>query len=211
MVLMLIIALVLSLSAHEFGHAIVAKWNGDRTAEQQGRLTLNPIAHIDVMGLLMVILVGFGYAKPVPTNPANFTSRFSTLWVAGAGPFMNLLVAVVVWNAYLLLFANGMATPGVAAFCEFLARINLLLMLFNLIPLGPLDGHYILPYFLPRQLAYQYQVFNARHGTIIFLAIIVLSILGLPVLSWIFTVSTWLLDAITLFAPTPVRCVGAGC
>ena len=71
---LLIVALILSLTVHELGHALVAKWFGDDTAERAGRLTLNPVAHIDPMGLLMVVLVGFGFAKPVPTNPANFTS-----------------------------------------------------------------------------------------------------------------------------------------
>ena len=71
---LLIAALVASLSFHEFGHAFVAKLYGDDTAERAGRLTLNPIAHIDVVGLLMVIMVGFGYAKPVPTDPRNFRS-----------------------------------------------------------------------------------------------------------------------------------------
>jgi hypothetical protein len=79
---LLIVALVLSLTVHELGHALVAKWFGDTTAERAGRITLNPIAHIDPMGLLMVVVVGFGFAKPVPTNPANFTSKRADLWVA---------------------------------------------------------------------------------------------------------------------------------
>ena len=72
--LLILVALVISLSFHEFGHAYVAKRFGDDTAERAGRLTINPLAHIDPMGLLMVVFVGFGYAKPVPTNPRNFTS-----------------------------------------------------------------------------------------------------------------------------------------
>ena len=67
--ILLLIALVTSLSFHEFGHAVVAKWHGDDTAERAGRLTVNPLAHIDPMGLLMVVLIGIGYAKPVPTDP----------------------------------------------------------------------------------------------------------------------------------------------
>ena len=149
--ILLIIALTLSLSFHEFGHAIVAKWQGDDTAERAGRLTVNPIAHIDPLGLLMVILIGFGYAKPVPTDPRNFKSAVSDLYVAAAGPLMNLLLAVVTWNLFLLARANGWDNQGALAFFTILAQINLLLMLFNLIPLGPLDGHYILPHFLPKR------------------------------------------------------------
>ena len=77
--LIILAALIVSLSFHEFGHAWVAKQFGDDTAERAGRLTINPWAHIDVMGLLMVIIVGFGYAKPVPTDPRQFTSRYAVI------------------------------------------------------------------------------------------------------------------------------------
>ena len=92
---LLLVALILSLTFHEFGHAFVAKLYGDRTAERAGRLTLNPLAHIDLMGLAMVVLVGFGYAKPVPTDPRNFRSKRADLWVAAACPAMNLLLAAI--------------------------------------------------------------------------------------------------------------------
>ena len=134
-----------------------------------GRLTVNPIAHIDPVGLFMVVAIGIGYAKPVPTDPRNFTSRFADLWVAAAGPFMNLVVAAVVLNVFVLLVKLGfgaVGTDGVQVFVAYLVGINLVLMVFNLIPLGPLDGHYILPYFLPRQLARKYVQFNARYGAL---------------------------------------------
>ncbi len=82
---LLLTTIVISLSCHEFGHAWSAKLFGDNTAQQQGRLTMNPIAHIDPMGLLMIIVIGFGWARPVPTNPANFNSFWATLVVAAAG------------------------------------------------------------------------------------------------------------------------------
>ena len=148
--ILIMIALIISLTFHEYGHAIVAKLYGDDTAQKAGRLTLNPVAHIDPGGLLMVVLVGFGYAKPVPTNPANFSSRWATLWVSAAGPGMNLLVAIFTINLYILGLEAGWSLfegQGPQFFFIFLAKINLLLMLFNLIPIGPLDGHYILPYF----------------------------------------------------------------
>ena len=135
---LLILALVLSLTIHELGHAVVAKWFGDDTAQRAGRITLNPIAHIDPMGLMMVIIVGFGFAKPVPTNPANFTSPQADLWVAAAGPAMNLLLAVGCWNLYILAWHAGWTTPPVEIFFTLLAQINLLLMIFNLLPIGPL-------------------------------------------------------------------------
>ena len=193
---LIIIALVLSLSFHEFGHAFVAKLYGDDTAERMGRLTLNPLAHIDPMGLLMVIMVGFGYAKPVPTNPANFRSRAASPMVAFAGPLMNLLLAFAMIN----LFSIGtqfdwgfFARREVQTFFIFMAQINLVLMLFNLIPLGPLDGHYILPYFLPRHLARRYEDFNAAYGSYALLGLILLSVVGVPVFRIVFSVGHFLI------------------
>ena len=142
-------ALIISLSFHEFGHAFTALRFGDDTARRAGRLTVNPVSHIDPLGLLMVVFVGFGYAKPVPTNPRLFNSRYAELLVAAAGPAMNLLLAVISINAYLLVLKWGwisLADLGPRLFFIYLAQINLLLMIFNLLPVGALDGHYILPY-----------------------------------------------------------------
>ncbi len=194
---LLIIALIISLTFHEFGHGIVAKWFGDDTAQRAGRLTLNPVAHIDAMGLLMVVVIGFGYAKPVPTNPNNFRSPRADLWVAAAGPMMNLLLAIVCWNAYLLAWSAGWRDEGAQVFFTLLAQINLLLMVFNLIPLGPLDGHYILPHLLPNGLATRYRYYNAKFGAMILLAIVVASLAGLPVLSVVAELSVTLLGLIS--------------
>lgn len=196
----LMAALVISLTFHEFGHAVVAKWFGDDTAQRAGRLTLNPLAHIDAMGLLMVVLVGFGYAKPVPTNSRNFRSHVAELWVAAAGPLMNLLVAVVSWNFYLLMGSSAwgsFAPAQTGIFFGILVNINLLLMVFNLIPLGPLDGHYILPYFLPQALKARYQSWNAQYGTYLMLGLILLSIAGVPIFSNVFRLSRAMLPWIT--------------
>lgn len=196
--LLLLLALILSLSFHEFGHAIVAKWFGDDTAERAGRLTLNPLSHIDPVGLGMVALIGIGYAKPVPTDPRNYSRATADLWVALAGPAMNLLLALATWNVYVWFWQNGWQNEGALIFFTLLAQINLLLMLFNLIPLGPLDGHYILPHLLPTGLAQRYRWLNARYGTGVFLAIVVLSLAGLPLLSGIAELSRLMLDWITL-------------
>lgn len=186
--LLITTALIISLTFHEFGHAATAKLFGDDTAQKQGRLTLNPIAHIDPMGLLMVVLIGIGYAKPVPTNPRNYTSRWASLLVAAAGPGMNLLVACASINLYLIgLSADWslFAGDGPRIFFTFLALINLLLMIFNLLPLGPLDGHYIMPYFLPATAAKKYLYYNARYGSYFFLGLVALSVLGVPVFSYL--------------------------
>jgi len=197
--ILIITALILSLTFHEYGHGIVAKYYGDDTAEKAGRLTLNPLAHIDPVGLLMVVLIGFGYAKPVPTNPANFNSRWATLMVAAAGPAMNLILAIVVINFYQLGLQAGwplLQGQGPYFFFTFLALINLLLMLFNLIPIGPLDGHYILPYFLPREMAIQYMRYNQRYGVYALLALIGLNFIGIPVFTTVWKIGESLLSFI---------------
>jgi len=194
-----LLALVLSLCLHEFGHALAAKLYGDDTAQRAGRLTLNPVVHIDPMGLLMVIFLGFGYAKPVPTDPRKFKSRSGELVVSAAGPAMNLLLAVLSINLYVLGRQMGFdELQGSAPEIFFirLAQINLLLMVFNLIPLGALDGHYILPYFLPERLALRYRYYNARYGNFVLLGFIVLSIMGLPVFKYVLSVSEYLLPLI---------------
>lgn len=186
---LIVIALVISLSFHEFGHAATAKFFGDDTAEHMGRLTLNPLAHIDPMGLLMVVFVGFGWAKPVPTNPRNFTSRWADFFVSAAGPGMNLVVAFVAWNFYSLGFQSGwafMQGQGAGLFFTYLAVINVVLMLFNLIPLGALDGHYILPYFLSPRAAATYRAFNDQYGNMALMGLVLLSIAGLPIFQYIF-------------------------
>ncbi len=197
--ILIMIALIISLTFHEYGHAIVAKFYGDDTAQKAGRLTLNPVAHIDAGGLMMVVLVGFGYAKPVPTNPANFSSRWATLWVAAAGPGMNLLLAIITINFYILGLQAGWSLfegQGPQSFFVFLAKINLLLMLFNLIPIGPLDGHYILPYFLSRSLAMRYIYYNQRYGVYALFALIALSLIGVPILATVLSIGNSLLPII---------------
>ena len=185
---LIIAALIFSLSFHEFGHAFAAKLFGDDTAQRMGRLTLNPLVHIDPIGLLMVIMVGFGYAKPVMTDPRNYTSMWAQLVVAAAGPIANLIIAIVAYNLFLYGSSAGwssMTNPAAIQFISILVIVNLVLMVFNLIPIGPLDGHYILPYFLPKKIANTYRELNARYGNFALLAIILLSIVGVPVFRFV--------------------------
>ena len=196
-------AILLSLSFHEFGHAWVAKRFGDDTAQRAGRLTLNPISHIDPMGLMMVVFVGFGWAKPVPTDPRNFTSRYADMLVAAAGPAMNLLLAVIVVNVLfqvwpVVWYEGWILIPDepLPKAMLYVVHINLLLMVFNLLPIGALDGHYILPYFLPRQLSQRYRYYNHRYGNFALLGLIALSFLGVPVVQAVWHVSHVLLPLI---------------
>jgi len=192
-------ALIFSLTFHEYGHGKVASLIGDDTAERAGRLTLNPLPHIDPLGLLMVLLIGIGYAKPVPTDPRKFNTRWGTLMVAAAGPGMNLLLAVVTINLYVLGFKLGIPlfkTPEAYEFFTTLGLINMLLMLFNLLPIGPLDGSYIMPYVLPRNVALKYLRFNQRYGAYALLILIALNFLGVPVFQTLWSLGQAMLNLV---------------
>ena len=195
-------ALIFSLTFHEYGHGKVASLIGDDTAERAGRLTLNPIPHIDPLGLLMVLLIGIGYAKPVPADPRKFNTRWGTLLVAAAGPGMNLLLAVVTINIYVIGFKMDLPlfkTPEAYEFFKIIGLINMLLMLFNLLPIGPLDGSYILPYVLPRRVALKYLQLNQRYGAYALLALIALNFLGVPVFNTLWSIGNAMLNLVIFF------------
>ena len=184
--IMIIIAIIIALTFHEFGHAFTAKLFGDNTAEKAGRLSLNPLVHIDPMGLLMVAMVGFGYAKPVPTNPRNFRNKLASPTIAFAGPAMNLILATIGMNLFAYGRLNGIesiAGEGQAIFFEYFVTINLLLFLFNLLPIGALDGHYIAEYVLRSPYNYKYYQWNSQYGNLLLMGLIVASIVGVPIFS----------------------------
>lgn len=136
------VAIVFSIVLHELAHGYVALWNGDKTAKLYGRLTLNPIKHFDPFGLVMLLLVRFGYATPVPINPDNFRNRKLGLFtVSIAGIALNILLAFFATPLYLLCFRSA-TTVGTyfGYFFSWLMVINANLALFNLLPIYPLDG-----------------------------------------------------------------------
>lgn len=153
-------AIILCLSIHETAHGLAAYALGDRTAANAGRLTLDPMAHIDPMGFLCMLLLGFGWARPVPVNISNFKNRRAGMAiVAAAGPLSNFVLG---FFGYLAYFAITVATYGatgtaalffnvVAMFFNYLASLSVGLGTFNLIPVYPLDGSRILSAFLPFQ------------------------------------------------------------
>lgn len=196
--LIVLMAIIFSLTLHEFGHASAARLLGDDTAERMGRLTLNPFAHIDPVGLLMVVLIGFGYAKPVPMNTQRLSQSWSRAFVAAAGPLMNLLLAIISVN--FLIWAVHSETIQLTEIeiiaLKYMANINLLLMLFNLIPLGDLDGHYLVSWLLPRDLSLSYDRFNHQYGTAVFLILIALSFIGVPIFGFLMTLSSMLMPYI---------------
>jgi len=163
---------------HEISHGLVADWLGDDTAKRRGRLSLNPLSHIDWFGtvilpLLLYYTAGFifGYAKPVPINPYNFDNyKRDTGLSAAAGPLCNILIAILFAVIYHLLGVGALFT----GLCVFIVQINLFLALFNLIPIPPLDGSKVLGMFLSDDAYYKYTM-QERTGMIVFLALIVIS------------------------------------
>ncbi|MBP8998324.1 MAG: site-2 protease family protein [Anaerolineaceae bacterium] len=188
-----VLTLIIALTVHEFSHAFIAYRFGDTTARDAGRLTLNPLKHLDVLGSLMLLLVGFGWAKPVPINPYALRrkSESAEMWVSLAGPASNLLLAVIAGLLLRLhLFpwqASSGILPSAADFSFTFMTINLVLMLFNLIPLAPLDGEKVLAFFLPSKWSNSFSQIQ-RYGPILLMVLLfVLPMVGVDIISWVMT------------------------
>lgn len=148
--------LVIALVIHEYAHAKAADIMGDFTPRMTGRLTLNPMAHIDPIGLIMLLVVRFGWAKPVMINARNFRNwRQGELLVAVAGPVANLIVAFISLLAMAVLFKLGMFSEGVRLVLSMMVLFNINFAIFNMLPLPPLDGSKVLMVLLPGRLAYK--------------------------------------------------------
>lgn len=194
-----LLSILIALSVHEAAHAFTANRLGDPTAREMGRLTLNPIAHLDLLGSLLFLLVGFGWGKPVPVNPRHFhrPKRDSAL-TAFAGPFSNLALAILSFVILRVAFGEigrfdliAGAASGVDALPLFLRQflesslfINLALMAFNLLPVAPLDGSKVLEAFIPYRLESRYEEFM-RVGPYVLLGLLIAgSVFQFPFLYW---------------------------
>ena len=173
--------ILFALTVHEYCHGLVAKYLGDDTALRQGRLTLNPIAHLDVLGTILMFVVGFGWAKPVPVNPNNFKNpRKGMLLVALAGPASNLLMAIFAGLMIRYFLPNysqsGTDTPAIVPTLLVIITLTLqygvALAVFNMIPIPPLDGSRVLYGLLPERQAYSYAKFEP-YGMMILFALFV--------------------------------------
>ncbi len=176
------------LPVHEFAHAFVATKLGDQTARLSGRLTLNPLAHLDLFGALMMIVAGFGYAKPVPVNMNNFNpkKRKSCMALTAiAGPVSNLIMAFLFSVFYCAIFKFGNPTDGslaqaIVMFFLYVAQINVSLAVFNLIPVPPLDGSRILTAILPDKYYYTIMKYE-RYIVYAVLALVLFGALDTPI------------------------------
>ncbi len=191
----LVTALVVGISFHEFSHAYVADSMGDRLPRSLGRVTLNPLAHLDPAGTILLFLVGFGWGKPVPVNPnVARNPKAAMAIIAGAGPVSNFLVAAVAgiplqaglvpwlspFNFAVLdrfLFVGFGFDEYLGLYLSAIVLISIILGVFNLLPIFPLDGHRVIPAFLTDQAAHTYMQFQSRYGFLILIALIALPFL----------------------------------
>jgi Zn-dependent protease len=190
-----IFVLVVAFSVHEFAHAWSANMFGDDTPRYNGRLTLNPLAHLDPMGSLMLLVVGFGWARPVPVNPYALSRRSpaALMLVSLAGPLSNLLMAVVAAIPFRLGLVSrfgtavlpGQILPTASQLLMEFVFINLILMLFNLIPLAPLDGEKIAEYFFPPSWSRFFDTIRPYGPLILLVLVFAGPALGFNILGWI--------------------------
>lgn len=168
------------LPIHEFAHALVSTKLGDQTARLSGRLTLNPLAHIDPLGAVLIIVAGFGYAKPVPVNPRNFKNQKSSMALtAAAGPISNLIMSFLFTLCYCLVYkftnvADGSFADALAMFLWYAAQINVSLAVFNLLPIPPLDGSRIISLLIPDRYLYKF----AQYERYLVYAVMILVLIG---------------------------------
>ena len=177
-----IITLLVAFTIHEFSHALAATALGDDTPRREGRLTLNPMKHLDLWGCIMLIVTGFGWAKPVRVNQRSITRKTGAgmMLTAAAGPLSNLLLAVI--GAYLLRSRAlpNVLIPGVSwlprtdYFLRNFILTNLTLMVFNLVPLAPLDGEKVIGYFIPGSFKRNWQLIQSHGSQILMILFFVL-------------------------------------
>ncbi len=171
--------IVIAMVIHEWAHARVAYALGDFTPKMQGRLTLNPLAHVDPFGLLMLLVAHFGWAKPVQINPYNFSNpKRDDILVSLAGPGANFLIAFITLLFMILMIKFGVPmSDGMKIVLNYIMIININFGIFNLIPLPPLDGSHVLKQILPYELAQKYEIVE-RYSMWILLIILVTPILS---------------------------------
>lgn len=184
-----LLAIVYGITVHEFSHVLAARLQGDDTGERLGRLTLNPLAHLDVVGFLMMLFIGFGWGKSAPYNPYNLKfQKWGEALVSIAGPLSNLM-SIIIFGLMARFLAPSLGMENLLVqFLSFLILINIVLMVFNLIPIPPLDGSKVLFAFLPARFSYVEQYLTLRGPWILLVLIIADNFLNINIFSHFFNV-----------------------
>jgi Zn-dependent protease len=170
------ITLMIAFTFHEFSHAYVAYRFGDMTAKKQGRLTLNPIQHLDPIGTLLIFIAGFGWARPVPVNRYNFKKpRLAGVLVSIAGPLSNLILTALgflIWYAFMKAGATANLSTSIVDFLNLFIQLNIVLFIFNLLPFPPLDGYRIVEDLVPNDARAKMTQYES-YGSLLFLIIVI--------------------------------------
>lgn len=189
-ILLTLPGILIALTIHEFSHAYSAYLLGDTTAKQYGRLTLNPLSHIDIVGFLMLIFFRFGWAKPVPINPNNFSNRKMGYFIVSiAGPLSNIILAII-FTLIMGISIRLQLNPYIFNMLYSAIFINLVLAVFNLFPIPPLDGSKILLAILPDHMEYKYYQLQ-KYSYILLFALVYFRVINrvlFPIVNFIFNV-----------------------
>ena len=194
------------MTVHEYSHGFAAYKMGDSTAKDAGRLTLNPLAHIDWLGALAMLLLGFGWAKPVPVNPYRFkkSGARGIVWVSLAGPFSNIIFAfllVLIWQICAIWAPDVCRNFYFDTIIRSVVSLNLGLAVFNLIPIPPLDGSKVLGYFLP----YSASAWMENNSNFLYMILLLASFTGalskiiVPAANLILNGMSWLAHTVVMF------------
>lgn len=206
-----LIIIFLVIPIHEFAHAWAADKMGDNTPKYQGRLTLNPLAHVDPLGAICIFFTGFGWGRPVQVNALNFRHyRKGMSLCAAAGPISNLIVGLGGMILYKLSYAMWLVNPSeallwVSIIFQYFTLINVGLAVFNLIPIPPLDGSKILAYFTPPKFD-RFMQENQLYISIAFMVLIITGALDAP-LGWLQSGMFWIMDKLTFWVDIIIRAI----
>jgi len=195
-ILYLLPAFVIGLSFHEAAHAWMANKMGDPTARNLGRMTLDPTKHIDLVGIIAFLVIGFGWAKPVPTNPRNYYNyKKANILVSLAGVTTNLMLSFVFYFiSFLVFFVFDVTNEIIITILYYIVMMNIVLCVFNLIPIPPLDGHHLIKGFIARK-SPQFYMYYMRYGQFLLLILVFTRLLS----SVLFYVTNGILDLYSMF------------